>query len=199
MSAADAKNAIGAGGSLKERMAALKGIGAFGGGGDKPPAPAPPKSDKPKWKPPPAVQMSPPIGAEDDNDDDEGRQHVPRVVSPPVVVDQEEESGDGKEEGEGEVDAEEEERQRRAAIAARMARLGGARVGMGPPVFGKKPTPPPKKPSLDARSPGTLSSFILSLNLTDGPDQSASCRLLLSRASPKVCSAISHSIETMLT
>ena len=61
----------------------------------------------------------------------------------------------------GEVDPEEEERQRRAAIAARMARLGGARVGMGPPVFGKKPTPPRKKPSLDVKSPGMLLSLIV--------------------------------------
>ncbi|KZV60766.1 hypothetical protein PENSPDRAFT_619792 [Peniophora sp. CONT] len=144
MSAADAKNAIGAGGSLKERMAALKGIGAFGGGGGSPGGekPPPPKSEKPKWKPPPVVQMSPPIGGEDD-------EHVP-VVSPPAAA----EGVDKEEEGEKEVDdAEEEERQRRAAIAARMARLGGARVGMGPPVFGKKPTPPPKKPSLDANAP----------------------------------------------
>lgn len=31
-----------------------------------------------------------------------------------------------------------------------MAKLGGARVGMGPPIFGKKPPIPAKKPSLDA-------------------------------------------------
>ena len=46
-----------------------------------------------------------------------------------------------------EDDPEEEERQRRAAIAARMAKLGGARVGMGPPVFGRKPDVP-KKPEV---------------------------------------------------
>jgi myosin tail region-interacting protein MTI1 len=56
-----------------------------------------------------------------------------------------------------EEDPEEAERQRRAAIAARMARLGGARVGMapmfgGPPPIGKKPVPTPtskpvRKPS----------------------------------------------------
>jgi hypothetical protein len=28
-----------------------------------------------------------------------------------------------------------------------MARLGGTRVGMAPPVFGKRPPPPPKKRS----------------------------------------------------
>ncbi|KAI0314152.1 hypothetical protein OF83DRAFT_470144 [Amylostereum chailletii] len=44
-------------------------------------------------------------------------------------------------------------RGRAAPIAARMARLGGARVGMGPPVFGKKPVPPPKKPSMDDTKP----------------------------------------------
>ena len=59
--------------------------------------------------------------------------------------------GDGEEnkeaeaKEEGEPDPEEEERQRRAALAARMARLGGARVGMGPPIFGRKPDVPPKK------------------------------------------------------
>lgn len=42
-----------------------------------------------------------------------------------------------KDEPPAEDDAEDEERKRRAAIAARMARLGGARFGMGaPPAFG---------------------------------------------------------------
>jgi hypothetical protein len=52
------------------------------------------------------------------------------------------------------VDEEEEERQRRAALAARMAKLGGARIGMGAPVFGRPAVPPPsKKPSLPVPAP----------------------------------------------
>jgi hypothetical protein len=47
---------------------------------------------------------------------------------------------------ENENEDEEEERQRRAAIAARMARIGGARVGMAPPVFERKKSVP--KPEL---------------------------------------------------
>ncbi|EGN94025.1 hypothetical protein SERLA73DRAFT_189175, partial [Serpula lacrymans var. lacrymans S7.3] len=61
MSASDAKESIGMGGTLKERMAALQGRGGFGA-----PAPViPPKpTEKPKWKPPPVVQ-SPPTDEED--------------------------------------------------------------------------------------------------------------------------------------
>ncbi|KIJ64567.1 hypothetical protein HYDPIDRAFT_68010, partial [Hydnomerulius pinastri MD-312] len=56
MSASDAMESIGRGGTLKERMAALQGRGAFSGGA---PPPMPPKpTEKPKWKPPPVV--SPP-------------------------------------------------------------------------------------------------------------------------------------------
>ncbi|KAL1745269.1 hypothetical protein HDZ31DRAFT_19165, partial [Schizophyllum fasciatum] len=63
MSAADAKEAIGKGGSLKERMAALQGRGAFGA--PAPPVAPKPASEKPKWKPPPAVRAPTP-------DEDEG-------------------------------------------------------------------------------------------------------------------------------
>lgn len=42
---------------------------------------------------------------------------------------------------EQEQDEETKERERRAAIAARMARLGGARIGMAPPIIPKKPKP----------------------------------------------------------
>ena len=121
MSASDAKESIGKGGSLRERMAALQGKGAFGGQ-PSPPLPIPPKPavDRPKWKPSPSPKE--------------------------VVVESEEteetevteESLEPVKEDEPESDPEEEERQRRAALAARMARLGGARVGMGPPVFGKQ-------------------------------------------------------------
>lgn len=160
MSAADAKESIGIGGSLKDRMAALQGRGGFGA-----PAPAPPPkpvSEKPKWKPPPVV--SPPVAESDEepavdslsqeiHEDD----NVPAasVTSNEQRHDvQEQPASELEDETPKENDQEEEERQRRAAIAARMARLGGARVGMGPPVFGYKP--PVRKPdsSNKNREPG---------------------------------------------
>ena len=149
MSASDAKESIGKGGSLKDRMAALQGKGAFGA----PPPVAPkPAVEKPKWKPPPAVA---PI------DKDEGAEHpssessssIP-VVVPPVRLPEDESATEAHEEAtssaaegeeQAEVDPQEEERQRRAAIAARMARLGGARVGVAP-MFGRPPVA--KKPEL---------------------------------------------------
>ncbi|KAF5319923.1 hypothetical protein D9611_011013 [Ephemerocybe angulata] len=151
LSASDAKESIVRGGSLKDRMAALQGKGAFGA----PPPVAPkPALEKPKWKPPPVV------AAPEDDDDAEPRQQPnlgdiikspPTAKSPEPGEEKEAVEGEGaapaETEGEeGAVDPEEEERQRRAAIAARMARLGGARVGMAP-VFGKRPPPPPKKRS----------------------------------------------------
>ena len=145
MSASDAKESIGKGGSLKERMAALQGKGAFGA----PPPVAPkPTVEKPKWKPPPVVA---PLEKDED-------QHpaVESSTSPPPAVrstedehaiethDEEIAPGADNEE-QGEADSREEERQRRAAIAARMARLGGARVGVAPtfgrPSVAKKPEP----------------------------------------------------------
>ncbi|KAF8963016.1 hypothetical protein BDZ97DRAFT_1065786 [Flammula alnicola] len=156
MSASDAKESITKAGSLKERMAALQGKGAFGA----PPTVAPkPALEKHKWKPPPVVHA--PV-----DDDDHAAEAstagiaaaVERTISPPVSVQSQENveplqvlaegeesaahaaAAEGDNEGEAAaVDPEEEERQRRAAIAARMARLGGARLGMAPPVFGKKP------------------------------------------------------------
>ncbi|KAI0754794.1 hypothetical protein C8Q80DRAFT_1141149, partial [Daedaleopsis nitida] len=157
MSAADAKESIGKL-SLKERMAALQGSTAFGGG-----APPPrPTGEKPKWKPPPVVQRVEPIGGGDEEKEKE--EPVPAIAtSPSEDVEKEageeesphtvdetkhDEAGEEQKEKEyGEPDPEEEERQRRAALAARMARLGGARVGMGPPIFGKKPDLPPKRKS----------------------------------------------------
>ncbi|KAJ8520842.1 hypothetical protein ONZ45_g2368 [Pleurotus djamor] len=155
MSATDAKESIGRGGSLKERMAALQGRGGFG-------APAPPVApkplEKPKWKPPPVV--SPPVDDEPSETPARKSVDVPSAeatgetpdppTSPPVASGTEGEAqADKPDEDEAhkeDADPEEEERQRRAAIAARMARLGGARVGMGMPVFGKPV--PAKKPSL---------------------------------------------------
>ncbi|KAF5384732.1 hypothetical protein D9757_006238 [Collybiopsis confluens] len=161
MSASDAKESIGKGGSLKERMAALQGKGAFGA----PPPPVAPKPivEKPKWKPPPPV-ASPP----DESEEKEAITEKPDTPAAAPMKSPEEQleksSGENEdlptgfrpeaEEGDGEYsekdpDPEEEERQRRAALAARMARLGGARVGMGPPVFGgpayKKPQPKPQE------------------------------------------------------
>ncbi|THU90982.1 hypothetical protein K435DRAFT_759714 [Dendrothele bispora CBS 962.96] len=165
MSASDAKESIRSGGSLKERMAALQGKGGFGG----PPPPVSPKPavEKPKWKPPPQVARA---SADDDDDNDEHDGEVSKkeeggvrgrtsteedVKSPagsarslgeelaPETQTQSHAEG-GEEQPSEEVDPEEEERQRRAAIAARMAKLGGARVGMGPPVFGRPMVP--KKP-----------------------------------------------------
>ncbi|KAF8802575.1 hypothetical protein BYT27DRAFT_7196501 [Phlegmacium glaucopus] len=165
MSASDAKESItkGGGGSLKDRMAALQGRGAFG-------APAPPLApkpavEKPRWKPPPAV------AAPADNDDQDSNTTgdeppaaaVERTKSPPVSVKSSgsldlpkpiaEESSVAEPttstegDADGTTDPEEEERQRRAAIAARMARLGGARMGMTPPVLAKKPPVPVRKPT----------------------------------------------------
>jgi hypothetical protein len=165
MSASDAKESITKAGSLKDRMAALQGKGGFGA-----PTPLAPKpaSEKPKWKPPPVVQAP----VDDDDHTAEGSAPtgiaaaVERTLSPPASVKSQEgveppkigESGEesassdaqavAEDDNAGEaaaLDPEEEERQRRAAIAARMARLGGARVGMAPPVFGKKP--PVRRPT----------------------------------------------------
>lgn len=168
MSANDAKESITKGGSLKERMAALQGLGAFSGG---PPAAPPPRpAEKPKWKPPPQVAVAPPLTGDEDEGDSAAADKPP--VSPlkvpsddilaalskaqPPPAQEPVQEGASEIEGEapaGEEDApdpEEEERQRRAAIAARMARLGGARVGMAPPIFGRKPEVKPK-PATDVR------------------------------------------------
>ncbi|KAF8837858.1 hypothetical protein BDN67DRAFT_1013553 [Paxillus ammoniavirescens] len=143
MSASDAMESIGRGGTLKERMAALQGKGGFGGA--PPPIPSKPM-EKPKWKPPPVV--SPPA----DEDEKEfvagaggreaSRSPPPRAVASSSAESQETSNREGDSaagEGGEDPDAEEEARQRRAAIAARMARLGGARFGMAPPVFAPKP------------------------------------------------------------
>lgn len=147
MSASDAMESIGKGVSLKERMAALQGKGAFGGAA---PPPMPPKpSEKPRWKPPP--QVSPPADEVAPTSDPVDIQGSPSPTPGDPDQDNVETEHDAQQDdAETEQDPEEEERQRRAAIAARMARLGGARVGMAMPVFGAKPaskkpeTPPPQ-------------------------------------------------------
>ncbi|KAL6308247.1 hypothetical protein BKA93DRAFT_764065 [Sparassis latifolia] len=139
MSAADAKESIGKGGSLKDRMAALQGLSAFGGGAPSPPPK--PTSEKPKWKPPPVVHKVPAEG--DDEEEEPPKAHAETSAEEHAEpVGGEEHASEATAEGEeaqAGPDPVEEERQRRAAIAARMARLGGARVGMSPPVFGRKP------------------------------------------------------------
>lgn len=165
MSATDAKESITKGGSLKERMAALQGLGAFGGG---PAASPPPKpSEKPKWKPPPQVAVAPPVTGDDEEDasasevpDTGSKPAISHLKTPneealsksPLLVNEEGSVtvSDVPGGGEEEADPEEEERQRRAAIAARMARLGGTRVGMGAPIFGLKPEVKPKPVALAA-------------------------------------------------
>ena len=171
MSATDAKESITKAGSLKDRMAALQGKGAFGA---PPPTGPKPATEKPKWKPPPVVHAP----VDDDNPSAEGTSIaavVERTLSPPTSIgsreaheshssnDTEAEpstsvsppigANDDNEDGDAAADPVEEERQRRAAIAARMARLGGARVGMAPPVFGKKP--PVRRPTQDEVVPAT--------------------------------------------
>ena len=160
MSASDAKESITKGGSLKERMAALQGLGVFGGG---PAAAPPPKpAEKPKWKPPPQVAVVPPVtgdGDEADDAEDDNKPAISPLKSPgddivaalskhpqpaPTQEGQSEVESEAPVAGEEAPDADEEERQRRAAIAARMARLGGMKVGMGPPIFGRKPEIKPK-------------------------------------------------------
>ncbi|KAG6813006.1 hypothetical protein H0H92_014743 [Tricholoma furcatifolium] len=152
MSAMDAKESIKTGGSLKERMAALQNRGGFG-------APAPPVApkpaiEKPKWKPPPVVA---PVEREDD-DAHAREDEISRPPGPPIRKSssgdrppeekgegEAEAAGEARSEAEAELDPEEEERQRRANIAARMARLGGARVGMAP-MFGRPPSTKKSEP-----------------------------------------------------
>jgi len=170
MNAADAKESIArAGGSLKERMAALQGRGGFG-------APAAPSISTPrqtKWTPPLQAVTQPTFeeGGEGQNQLQEGTgeevegdsvmSNPPSVKSPQLVpmspppivrsppsavengaspvseeVKEPRESDQGDQDGSALADEGEEERQRRAVIAARMAKLGGARIGMGPAVYG---------------------------------------------------------------
>ena len=165
MSASDAKESITkGGGSLKDRMAALQGKGAFGA--PSPPLAPKPALEKPRWNPPPAVAK--PIDKDAIGDEPPTSPTSDRTKSPPISVQDRETPDISKSiiaEGEGTstadsepttstggdvdgtTDPEEEERQRRAAIAARMARLGGARLGMAPSGLAKKPPMPIRKPT----------------------------------------------------
>ena len=177
MNAADAKESIArAGGSLKERMAALQGRGGFG-------APVSPSIPTPRqWAPPLQAVTQSALGEDDEGQSQEGtddeveggpvKSNLPSIKSPQLVpkspppivrsppsavendasdvseeVKESRENDEGARDGSALADEGEEERQRRAAIAARMAKLGGARIGMGPAVYGhaapiKKPTSP---------------------------------------------------------
>lgn len=147
-SAADAASAIAAGGGLKARLAALQGSG-FGSSAEASPAPPPPAAKPRVWKkavvpyeaPPKPERPRPAEDETAETEEDHHRDDHHHDDAP--------EAHPAAEEGEADAaaadepkDPEEEERQRRAAIAARMARLGGARVGMGMPVFGMKPPVP---------------------------------------------------------
>ncbi|KAG9000339.1 hypothetical protein FRB93_012733 [Tulasnella sp. JGI-2019a] len=143
MSAEDAKIAISQGGGLKARLAALQGSG-FGALSDNAPV-APPVPGKPRvWKKATVPYEAPPRPEYASHETDEPTEEpsATTISEEPTGEDNDEHDPDAEEK-----DPEEEERQRRANIAARMARLGGARVGM-PIAFGKKPIPtPPRKES----------------------------------------------------
>ena len=163
MSASDAKESITkGGGSLKDRMAALQGKGAFGA--PSPPLAPKPAIEKPRWNPPPAVAK--PIDKDATGDEPPTSPALDRTpsisvqsretpdISKSIIADGEGTSKADSEptpstggDVEGTTDPEEEERQRRAAIAARMARLGGARLGMAPSGLAKKPPMPMRKPT----------------------------------------------------
>ncbi|KAI6044907.1 hypothetical protein EDC04DRAFT_2640623 [Pisolithus marmoratus] len=163
MSASDAKESISRGGTLKERMAALQGKGAFGAPAPPPAIPSKPAAvEKPKWKPPPAISSPP---ADDDGVVGRAASRSPpyrRSTSPPsdVLSQTNEAEAKGSPPPEGDrtsPDPEDEERHRRATIAARMARLGGARIGMAPPIISpkpvvRKPTAPAPEPKQEGRN-----------------------------------------------
>jgi hypothetical protein len=142
MSASDAKESITRAGGLRERMAALQGKGAFGGpppvAAAKPPLP---QGEKPRWRPPPKV-IVPPSPLEEKEGAEKERAPEPVVPSsPPADLSSAPLGGDAemKEEKEEKEEADD-EANRRAALAARMARLGGARVGLAAPApLSKKP------------------------------------------------------------
>lgn len=136
MSAADALTSISKGGSLKERMAALQGVGAFGGGEKKPPPPPPTGK---VWKRPTVQEKEPESQDEPEAENQSSDVHEPLPISDePRALE-----SDSKDEVAKEEETEEEqEKAKRAAIAARMAKLGArGPMGMVPPAKPvKKPT-----------------------------------------------------------
>ncbi|KDQ15086.1 hypothetical protein BOTBODRAFT_301614 [Botryobasidium botryosum FD-172 SS1] len=142
MSVTDAQEST-RGQSLKERMAALQGKGAFGN----PLLPPPPKPSADRLHAPDAHAHAHAHHGESQSEEDSDV-HTPHEgrsdygASPA----QRYRSLEG---GSAEADEEQrdEEAERRAAIAARLARVGGARIGLGPPAYGA-----PRPPSRDKES-----------------------------------------------
>jgi len=140
LSAADAQSSISKGGSLKERMAALQGAGAFGSPASKPTPP--PKPSGKVWSRPAA-----PEPAEEEDEEGSGppadRAALESLKTPTAEEDDPIAASAEGDEPEEQTE-EEQEKARRAAIAARMAKLG-ARGPMGmaraaPPKPARKPT-----------------------------------------------------------
>lgn len=167
MSAADALSSISKGGSLKERMAALQGVGAFGGAEKKP---APPAPTGKVWKRPTVQEKEPePEGdMEAENQSPEkGLTHKPL----PSSEEAREPESDTKDEVAKEEETEEEqEKARRAAIAARMAKLGArGPMGMMPPAKPvKKPT---RETGITAEDKNSTSAGFTSETAKDDTDQ----------------------------
>ncbi|KAF8327400.1 uncharacterized protein EI90DRAFT_1789955 [Cantharellus anzutake] len=154
MSASDAKESI-KGTSLKERMAALQNQGGFGASAPKPIIPEKPKP----LKNPPVVStiISPQPVSSIAEGGGISTPSLPAEESATFAVDDAVKEA-GVEEDDEEDDEEEKERQRRAAIAARMAKLGGARFGMGPSAFGRPAVKTPPAQSTPADLTGNHSS-----------------------------------------
>lgn len=152
MSATDAMSSITkGGGSLKERMAALQGKGVFGDTSGSAAPPLPSNEGKPRvWRVSPAPAIEPKKVEESTEYSGDKAENISQERSPversPMSPNDESKAmfivpdeGVGVATSEGGEDEEkteeEQDRERRAAIAVRMARLGGARVGM-PVGFG---------------------------------------------------------------
>lgn len=167
MSAADALSSISKGGSLKERMAALQGVGAFGGAEKKP---APPAPTGKVWKRPTVQEKEPePEGdmAAENQSPETGLTHKPL----PSSEEAREPESDTKDEVAKEEETEEEqEKARRAAIAARMAKLGArGPMGMMPPAKPvKKPT---RETGITAEDKSSTSAGFTSETAKDDTDQ----------------------------
>jgi hypothetical protein len=156
LSAADAQTSIGKGGSLKERMAALQGAGAFGQGEEQA-KPTPPAPSGKVWKRPAAPEPT-----SEDEVDEEGA-----AIKSPTG-----EEGDAlAEAGEQfeEKTEEEEERARKAAIAARMAKLGnrGPMAMAIPPKPARKPTRESIASPTSETKPDDLSTPIEELKIAE--------------------------------
>jgi len=178
MSASDAKASIGL--SLKERMAALQGSQAFGGAGagaasasDDPTSPSETTGKKPPartWKRPEAEEGSLPLPGQMPMPG-MGRSNSARStegISGGGIGSEETgeaasgHAGEGIQTGEEGEDEEQKEKERRAAIAARMARLGGRGMFGGPPPLAPKPGGPPKPAAIDTETATSQSADLSS-------------------------------------